>query len=126
MRLVIAGVPKAGKTTLSMQCGTATPGPVWHTDDLFLHGWSEASAEASEWFDEPGPWIVEGVAAGRALRKWMRAHPEGKPCDRVIWMGTPRLVLVGGQLTMAKGCWTVWLEIRDALAERGTIIDVHT
>jgi hypothetical protein len=50
-----------------------------HTDDLIALGWSEASAAVIPWISRPGPWIIEGVAVPRALRKWFAANPTGKP-----------------------------------------------
>ena len=130
MRIAIAGVPKAGKTPLSHELqggnGYACPpgGHCLHTDDLIRdHEWSGASAEAATWFDEPGQLIVEGVAVPRALRKWLIAHAEGKPCDRVIWLGRPLIELSPGRLTMAKGCRTVWLEVLPGLVARGVEIE---
>ena len=43
-------------------------------DDLIdTHEWSAASAEVARWLDDEGPWIIEGVAMSRALRKWRRS-----------------------------------------------------
>lgn len=148
-RVCIAGGPRTGKTTLAaklaanvvmLECASCgwpasehdcdTPNlapvatPVRHTDDLIDLGWSEASAAAALWFDEPGPWIVEGVAVPRALRKWLAAHPEGKPCDVVHWLEEPMDLRSKGQIAMGKGCETVWMEIHDALTERGVRIVV--
>ena len=119
MRLAIAGVPKAGKTTAAK----AMAGAVYHTDDVKDREWSEASAEVATWLDRPGPWVVEGVAVPRALRKWMAAHPEGKPADRVKWMGTPRVELTRGQDAMAKGCQKVMREIVPELERRGVVVE---
>lgn len=148
-RICIAGGPRTGKTTLAgkiaadivtMECdscgwpaaehGCATPilgrviAPVRHTDDLIHLGWSEASAAAALWFDEPGPWIVEGVAVPRALRKWLASHPAGKPCDVVYWLEDPHEELTPGQAAMTKGCATVWEEVADELHARGVEIVV--
>jgi hypothetical protein len=139
-RICIAGGPRTGKTTLagrliatdpvdfmSAARGATSPAdlnPVRHTDNLMHLGWSEASEAAALWFDEPGPWIVEGVAVPRALRKWLAAHPEGKPCDVVHWLEEPRDLRSKGQIAMGKGCETVWMEIHDALTERGVRIVV--
>lgn len=116
MRTVICGGPRTGKTTLA----ASLPGPIKHTDDLILdHDWSAASEAASSWFDEPGPWLVEGVTAVRALRKWLAAHPgHDKPCDLVIWLYRQHELLTKGQATMAKGCLTVWREIEPELNKR--------
>lgn len=118
-RICIAGGPRTGKTTLSTSLGVAR---VRHTDDLMHLGWSEASAAAALWLDAPGPWIVEGVAAVRALRKWLAAHPEGKPCDVAYWLDEPVVPTSSGQRAMAKGCATVWDEIEAELRARGVEI----
>lgn len=131
-RLVIAGGPRVGKTThalrlfdarqeADMQAGK--PIRVFHTDEVIHLGWSEASDAASLWFDEEGPWIVEGVAAPRALRKWLRRHPTSKPCDAVLWMGLRAFEpLTQGQVTMGRGALTVWQSIAPELRARGVQI----
>ena len=81
MKVAITGGPKTGKTTLSAEYEH-----VRHTDDLIHLGWSEASTAISLWFDDHEVQTIEGVAVPRALRKWLRANPSGKPCDRVIYM----------------------------------------
>lgn len=121
-RWCIAGVPRAGKTTLADTQAADYNGVVLHTDDTIPLGWSEASAEVATWFDRPGPWIIEGVAVPRALRKWLAANPEGKPCDHVLFLGTAREDLTGGQRTMAKGVITVFREIEAELAARGVSV----
>lgn len=93
---------------------------VRHTDDLIsTHEWSAASLEASRWIDEPGPWIIEGVALPRAIRKWLERNPTGMPADVLYWSSMPRIPLTPGQSAMGKGCDTVWDAIRDEVARRG-------
>lgn len=121
-RIVICGGPRTGKTTRALSLG-GSAGVLKHTDDLIEQvrhlgkdGWSEASRIASTWLDEPGPWIVEGVAMSRALRKWRDAHPgEPPPVDRVIRMTAPVVECTAGQIAMAKGEARVWSEIEDWL-----------
>jgi hypothetical protein len=137
--ICIAGGPRTGKTTLAMQLvgdstvtdwGTPSAtfgGPrrselfVRHTDDLIGKlDWSAASAEVATWLDEDGPWIIEGVAVSRALRKWRDQHPgERPPVDRVIRLTTPHVALSKGQAAMAKGEESVWQEIEDWLHADG-------
>lgn len=140
-RIVILGGPKTGKTTLAgeiwrkaVAAWVAEHGPIvdlegpvlMHTDDVMHLGWSEASEAASKWFDTSGPWIIEGVAVVRALRKWRDAHPgEPPPVDRVIRLTTPHVELTSGQATMAKGEDTVWLEVEPWLVEHGVSIEGH-
>lgn len=118
LRTVIVGVPKSGKTTLSHTMSA----PRFHTDDLIALGWSEASEAACNWLDAPGPWVIEGVAMARALRKWLAKYPEGKPCDQLVVLETPWVVLTKGQETMAKGIFTVLDEIIPELVARGVEI----
>ena len=117
-RLVIAGGPRVGKSTLAKALGSNTT-PIYGTDDLIGLGWSEASLMASTWFDRPGPWIAEGVAIGRALRKWLARNPNGAPCDAALWLTHPVQPRVRGQHVMALGCASVWSEIRETLRIRG-------
>lgn len=123
-RVVIAGGPKTGKSSLAECLEAIDVARIRHTDDLAHLGWSEASAAAALWFGAPGPWIVEGVAAARALRKWLASHPEGKPCDVVYVLDEPVVARTPGQETMAKGCQTVFAEVRPELVRRGVEIRV--
>ena len=61
-----------------------------HTDDVKHLEWSAASLEVATWFDAPGPWIVEGAAAVRALRKWLATNPFITPADAIYWMPAAR------------------------------------
>jgi len=127
MRIVIAGGPRTGKTTLAEALSFETGVPIYHTDDLIDLGWSEASEEASKWFDLKGDWIIEGVAAPRALRKWLERTPESQadpPFDGVLFLAKERENLTPGQATMAKGCRTVFDEISDELDNRS--IEIST
>ncbi len=81
-------------------------------------GWSEASSAAARWINEPGPWIIEGVATPRALRKWLAVN-SGKPADVIYWLPFQRVALTPGQITMANGCITVWREVEPMLMARG-------
>ncbi len=121
-RAVIIGGPKVGKTTYAR----SMPGPVRHTDDIIGSfgddGWSQESEAVAGWFDLPGPWTVEGVTTARALRKWLAAHPTGKPCDVVVWLGRPNVERTKGQEVMAKSVATVLTDIRAELVRRGVEI----
>ncbi len=129
-RVVICGGPRTGKTTFAATFGL----PVRHTDDVMHLGWSEASEAVSHWFDDPGPWVIEGVAAVRALRKWLERNPEngnagrlGAPCAALYMRTHAWESLKPGQASMAKGIWTVFEGIRYALeVERGVVIEVIT
>jgi KaiC/GvpD/RAD55 family RecA-like ATPase len=136
-RIVICGGPRTGKTTLARQLAIEATRSIAgalsierHSDDLIAElahlgkdAWSEGSRRVTEWLDAPGPWIIEGVALARALRKWREAHPgEPPPVDRVIRLTTPHVELTKGQAAMAKGEETVWAEVEPWLAEHGVEI----
>lgn len=120
LRILIAGWPKCGKTTLAASLGIT---PIYTTDALKeSHGWREASEEASFWLDRAGPWVIEGVAVPRAIRKWLMRDSEGKPCDILYYLSEPFEELTRGQATMGKGCDTVMADIQDELVSRGVEI----
>ena len=118
-RIVIAGHPGGGKTTMAGKLGLVTH----HTDDLMDdYQFEDAKYEIVRWLNSDGPWCIEGVQAGRGLRQWMRDNPTGKPCDKVIYLQA-RTPLSGVRLRMAKGCDTVFNGIRHAMADRGVVIE---
>ncbi len=121
-RIVITGGPRTGKTTLALS--DAYSCPVRHTDDVAHLPWSDQSDAVSYWFDSPGPWVIEGVAAVRALRKWLERNHRGKPCDVVVFLTRSRKRLKVGQASMSEGVRGVWEEIRMVLVHRGVKIDV--
>jgi hypothetical protein len=141
-RIVITGGPRTGKTTLAstlwvdlaIETGMAQDSGarlVRHTDDLIdqckhlgKEAWSEASRITSTWLDAPGPWICEGVAMSRALRKWRDSNSGGPPpVDRVIYMIKPHEPLSAGQETMSKGVRTVHDGIEPWLREHGIVTE---
>ena len=120
-RLVIAGGPQAGKTTLAGSL--ARDGLTVHGSDELKHlEWSAASLAATHWLDEAGPWICEGVAMPRALRKWLARNKTGKPADAALYLAHPVSDRKRGQHVMALGCATVWNEIADELRNRGVVL----
>ncbi len=112
-RIVITGGPTTGKTTLAKRMGGGRS-----TDEVMGLGWNDASAEVSTWFDRPGPWIIEGVAIARALRKWRERNPgKDAPIDKLIRLTKPRQDLNVGQISMGKGIDTVLKGIMPWLRE---------
>ena len=116
MRIAITGGPKSGKTTLAAQLGVEYGVTVQHTDDLISLGWDVAIEETARRFNATGPWIIEGVQVARALRYWLQGHPEGLPCDQVIYLVGPKAPYTkNGQAIMAKGIATVMSQIEGRL-----------
>jgi len=123
-RIVICGGCRTGKTTLAERLAKETGHYLKGTDSLIEHAdWSRASEIASYWFDIEGDWIVEGVAAVRALRKWLARNPDGRPCDVCYWSNVAHVDLSLGQHRMNQGCFTVWNQVRDELLVRGVRIE---
>lgn len=120
-RVLVAGGPRVGKSTLAELAAAKLGVPAEHTDDTIDLGWSNASAEVKGWLDRPR-YVVEGVALPRALRKWLAEHPEGKPCDTLYWSNRAKAARTPGQAAMAKGCETVWTQILGELRRRGVVI----
>lgn len=126
MRTVIIGGPNTGKTTLARKMMMIEGAEkVLHTDDLIHLEWSEASNQASEWFDAEFD-VIEGVTAVRALRKWLQRNPQGKPCDRVVYLDRFHESPTKAQLAMTKGISKVFLEIRNDLLARGVEIELRS
>jgi adenylate kinase family enzyme len=125
MKIAIIGAPRAGKTTLALKLAAEFGVPVRHSDDLIGEfDWSAASEHiATVWLPEHGPWIIEGVAVVRALRKWLESQPAGLPCDKIIVLESPRVPLTSRQAGMARACATILDGIRGPLLARGVVFE---
>jgi hypothetical protein len=80
--------------------------------------WSACSQwVADKWLTLPGPWVIEGVAVPRALRKWHAAHPDAPPpCERLLVMVECHEALTPRQAKMSQDLHGVLDELRDWLA----------
>lgn len=141
-RLVITGWPRAGKTTLANKLKETRlydleqvdSKSVYHLDVLFREnnlGWSEQSDTAAMLFNAlpiGESWIVEGVTAIRAIRKWLVGRePGAKPFNRVLYIAGPydkSKPLTPGQRAMGAGCDTALSDVTWELTRRGIRVDV--
>ncbi len=119
-RVIIAGGPRVGKTTLAAKA--CNDHRVRSTDELIHLGWSGASEAASKWFNAGGRWIVEGVATPRAMRKWFEQNARGTPCDLAVWLQEEKETTSLQQKKMAHECSMVWAEILPELMARNVVI----
>jgi hypothetical protein len=120
-RVVIAGWPKSGKSYAAAELGKSMGVEPKSTDSLiYTLSWTEVSSRVADWFDEPGPWIIEGVAVMRALRKWhLRHEDEAPPFDQLFILPAPKISdLTPGQISMGKGIDTVFNQIEQWLGSR--------
>lgn len=122
-RVVIAGGPRCGKTTLSIALAEVLGITPLHTDDLMASlDWSAASAECARWLRVlPGPLCIEGVATVRALRKALSGTSR-RPCDILVVLTEPKIPTTPGQQRMALGVQTVLHAIHPELLARGVEI----
>lgn len=122
-RIIICGPPRTGKSTLAVRAGERYGLPVKFGDSLVgTHEWSDASLEVSTWIDDPGSWIIDGVVAVRAIRKWLARNPTLSLGAVVVYLRDPIQVQTDKQRSMAKAIATIWREIEPALIARGTKI----
>jgi hypothetical protein len=122
-RVIISGGPGHGKTTLAEEMRKAMGlGHFLCTDTMAqaektgrshpralyappsLDGdWSGLSQwVADTWLGNRGPWVLEGVAAVRALRKWHHDNwADAPPCELLIRLTQPAMPLTARQTGMA-------------------------
>lgn len=113
MRIIIAGGPKTGKTALSGVLSTRYGiTDVRHTDSLREgRTWEAIVDQVSHWYDDEGPWIIEGVVTPHALVQWFTRNNFEKPADVVLFLEKGMEHRTPKQLSLAKGCMTVWKHV---------------
>lgn len=122
-RICIIGGPRTGKTTLAAELGGIEGVALISADDHIGLGWSEDSRHLADLMrDTPAPWVAEGVAVVRAIRKRFEVDRDPKPCDVIILLTKPWVPLNKGQRSMTKGHETIWADIVARVKRAGIII----
>jgi hypothetical protein len=120
MRVVIIGGPRSGKSTMASKYSNhyctdpkslvkdilpsaqyLPEGLKWGDDSQFI---------CDNWFTMRGSWIIEGVGAVRALRKWDKQY---HPCDVIVVLKDkhPLATRSDGQEAMSKAVMNIWYSI---------------
>lgn len=118
-RILIAGGPGTGKSTLAACLSQQLHYPIHSTDDTIstLEEWHLRVIEVAEnWMQQPAPWIIEGVLIPVALR-YLRDSGAAAPADLLIYQRQPYKQLTLDQQRMAKGVQSVYAEIRGYVPE---------
>lgn len=122
-QVIVAGGPRSGKSTIGARAGERFKLKVRHGDSLIgKKKWSEASDEVAGWLDESDQWLVEGVVAVRALRKWLKRNPGKALNATVVWLRDPVQARTKRQAAMAKSVEKIWNEILPDLTARGVAL----
>lgn len=117
-KILIIGGPKGGKTTRARQLSLTHGIPIQHFDAyISKYDWSEMSDQIAKWLDDPGPWIKEGVAGSRGLRKWLRKNKK-IPDFEIIVLNEPKMKLTQGQDRMHKNHSKILKECMDEIEQR--------
>lgn len=113
-KILIIGGPRCGKTTYSKKLSKEFGIPVQHFDDFISDlSWSDLSEKISEWLNEPGPWIKEGVQGVRGLRKWLRKNKNTIGFEIHV-LNNPKVNHSPGQARMHKNHGTI---LKDVIGE---------
>lgn len=119
MKIIIAGGPRTSKSTFAKELNKKLNIPIVSTDDYIACGWSEAPHEIIDAIKDLPSYILEGVNAGRTIRKMVEKNIE-LDFDRVYYLEEPVIEYdKKGQMSLAKGCKTVWLDVIPSLDSAG-------
>ena len=117
-KIIVCGGPLTGKTTIAKKIAEQHNYTLLQTDDLMDMEWSAASEAASHWFDRDENLVIEGVAAVRALRKWLNRNERKKMDAIVLLLTKPMDKQSNGQASMSTAIGTIWSEVEDELRIR--------
>lgn len=127
-RLVIAGGPQSGKTTLADEYSRYLP--IIHADGMhMLKSWRFRVMVVHHYLRQPGPWLVEGVTVASALKIWLRENNGQKdsrlPCDEIIYLTRSYGSLTHGQRAVQRLVTSACQLILPKLEALGVKVEVH-
>jgi hypothetical protein len=118
-KIIIAGGPRTSKTTYANKLSKELNIPVVSTDNFIACGWSEAPHEIIKAIENMPSYILEGVNAGRTIRKMVEKNIK-LDFDKVYYLEEPVVEYdKKGQAALAKGCSTVWMDVIPSLDDAG-------
>lgn len=116
-RTLIIGVPRAGKTTMSLELKDQHS--ILHIDSLVKNtDWTIVSDIVADRLTWGGDWIIEGCSGVRGLRKWLNRN-QGLPPFKIVWLDKPHVEQTKGQIQFGKMCTSIWNECKQELKRRG-------
>lgn len=122
MRIVIAGAPRCGKSTLLRELALDFPCAV-STDDFIHHTpWEEVPNACIRVLEKYDSWALEGVNAVRVLRRWIRDLGTCPLIDKVYYLTKPMAPRKPAHESMAKGIHKQWREVEPWLLKMGVEI----
>lgn len=119
-RVAIAGGPRTGKTTYGRALAAALGVPLVSTDDHMASSWEAVPDEVVAVLSALPEFVLEGVQAGRVLRRWYRADPSAPALDVVVVLDAPLVPRTPRQEAMARGCASVLRDVLPGLPRLGT------
>lgn len=132
-RYILIGGPRTGKSTYASRLrdlgyGVVCADPINRAKDVIPgveylpaelgdpQAWSLASEYiATVLMARPGPWVLEGVAMARALRKWLPLHPGELPAEHVVVFAEAMAPQSEGQRRMSVGVASVFAQVSGRL-----------
>ena len=120
-RVLISGVPRSGKTTLSKLL--AGKQATFHTDTLMGGDTFEKQGHlVASLLEDNNYYIYEGCMVVRGVREWFNVHIDEAPCEVFIWLEEPRTALNSSQQKVLRNIKPVFDSVIDELQNTGVVI----
>lgn len=120
-RIVIAGGPRTGKSTLFRSMALDYAMAVG-TDDFMDRQWADVPDAVIDVLQKHDEWLLEGVNAARVLRRWIRDRDDFPGIDVCYYLTKPMTTRTKAHESMSKAIETVWRDVLPRLVADGTVI----